>query len=102
LEYPWLVTFSFDLLHGFGFAGALRAIGLPQTDLPAALLFFNIGVEAGQLLFIALVIIIASLPLIKRAKGSAGFMTLASYGIGVVAVFWMLQRALPILQHLAI
>ena len=102
LEYPWLVTFSFGLLHGFGFAGALRAIGLPQTDLPAALLFFNVGVEAGQLLFIAVVVLIASLPFIKRAKGSTGFMTLASYGIGVVAVFWMLQRALPILQHLTI
>lgn len=102
LEYPWLVTFSFGLLHGFGFAGALRAIGLPQTDLPAALLFFNVGVEAGQLLFIAVVISVVSLPYLKRVKNSSGLMTAASYGIGTVAVFWMLQRALPILGQLAI
>lgn len=102
LEYPWLVTFSFGLLHGFGFAGALRAIGLPQTELPAALLFFNIGVEAGQLLFIALVVMIAYLPFLNRAKKSANFMTAASYGIGIIAVFWMLQRTLPVLQQLAI
>jgi hydrogenase/urease accessory protein HupE len=102
LEYPWLVTFSFGLLHGFGFAGALRAIGLPQTDLPAALLFFNVGVEAGQLLFVTVVITAASLPFLKRAKGSANFMTMTSYGIGVISVFWMLQRALPILSQLAI
>jgi len=96
-EYPWLVTFSFGLLHGFGFAGALRDIGLPQTDLPAALLFFNVGVEAGQLLFIAEVIIISYLPFLNRAKGSANLMTVTSYGIGIIAVFWMLQRALPLL-----
>jgi len=102
LEYPWLVTFSFGLLHGFGFAGALRAIGLPQTELPAALLFFNVGVEAGQLLFIALVVTIAYLPFLNWAKRSSNFMTAASYGIGIIAVFWMLQRTLPVLQQLAI
>lgn len=102
LEHPWLVTFSFGLLHGFGFAGAVRAIGLPLTDLPGALFFFNVGVEAGQLLFIVGVIAIGSLPYLKRAKNSAGLMTIASYGIGTIAVFWMLQRALPILQQLAI
>ncbi len=53
---PWLVAFVFGLLHGLGFAGALREVGLPQTDIPLALLFFNVGVEVGQLAFIAAVV----------------------------------------------
>ena len=55
---PWLVALSFGLLHGFGFAGALSEIGLPQTDIPLALLFFNVGVEVGQLMFVAAVIVV--------------------------------------------
>src|SRR6202043_3030375 len=50
---PWLVAFSFGLLHGFGFAGALAEVGLPQHAIPVALLFFNVGVEIGQLIFVA-------------------------------------------------
>jgi HupE / UreJ protein len=50
---PWLVAFSFGLLHGFGFAGALAGVGLPQHAIPVALLFFNVGVEIGQLIFVA-------------------------------------------------
>jgi hydrogenase/urease accessory protein HupE len=58
---PWIVAFAFGLLHGFGFAGALARIGLPENDIPIALLFFNVGVEAGQLLFVAAVLtVIAS------------------------------------------
>ena len=52
-RYPWTVAFIFGLLHGFGFASALTQIGLPQQSIPLALLFFNVGVEMGQLLFIA-------------------------------------------------
>ncbi len=52
-RWPWVIAFTFGLLHGFGFAGALNAVGLPQTAIPVALLFFNVGVEIGQLLFIA-------------------------------------------------
>ena len=55
IRQPWLVAFTFGLLHGFGFAGALAEIGLPSVEIPLALLFFNVGVEAGQLLFIAAV-----------------------------------------------
>ena len=58
--YPWVVAFAFGLLHGFGFAGALKETGLPQTDVPLALLTFNLGVEAGQLLFVAGVVIVVS------------------------------------------
>ena len=53
---PWLVAFAFGLLHGFGFAGALSEIGLPAGHIPVALLFFNLGVEIGQLLFVAVVL----------------------------------------------
>ena len=56
-NYPWLVAFAFGLLHGFGFAGALKETGLPQTDIPLSLMTFNLGVEAGQLLFVAAVLI---------------------------------------------
>jgi len=60
-QYPWIVAFTFGLLHGFGFAGALAQIGLPQSSIPIALLFFNVGVEIGQLLFIACVFAIIAL-----------------------------------------
>jgi hydrogenase/urease accessory protein HupE len=97
MEYPWVVTFLFGLLHGFGFAGALRAIGLPSTDIPAALLFFNVGVEAGQLLFIGAVLILLAFPWLKRLSTRSTPMLIPSYAIGIVAVFWTLQRALPLL-----
>ena len=55
-HYPWVVAFSFGLLHGFGFAGALAEVGLPQSSIPIALLLFNVGVEIGQLLFVGAVL----------------------------------------------
>ena len=55
-RYPWVVAFTFGLLHGFGFAGALAEVGLPQASIPIALLFFNVGVEIGQLLFVGAVL----------------------------------------------
>ena len=55
-RWPWVVAFSFGLLHGFGFAGALAEVGLPQHAIPVALLFFNVGVEIGQLVFVAAVL----------------------------------------------
>ena len=60
-RYPWTVSFAFGLLHGFGFAGALSEIGLPEGDIPLALLSFNVGVELGQILFLSLVIGLALL-----------------------------------------
>ncbi len=98
LEHPWVVTFSFGLLHGFGFAGALRDIGLPHTDIPAALLFFNLGVEVGQLMFIFCVLLVAGLAafLCKSAKLRAPTALALSYCIGTLAVFWTLQRAWPL------
>ena len=61
---PWIVAFTFGLLHGFGFAGALSEVGLPQNHIPAALFFFNVGVELGQIAFIA--VVLAVIALVKR------------------------------------
>ncbi len=91
-RYPWIVAFAFGLLHGFGFAGALSQVGLPQTDIPVALLMFNIGVEAGQLLFIG--VVLAVLQIGKRIFESSITWTghAAAYGVGGIAAFWVIQR----------
>jgi hypothetical protein len=95
-RWPWLVAFTFGLLHGFGFAGALNAVGLPQTAIPVALLFFNVGVEIGQLFFIAAILSIMALArwLIQRTAfpQPAWAWRVAPYSIGGVAAFWMIQR----------
>ena len=89
---PWLVAFGFGLIHGFGFAGALREIGLPEGDVPTALLSFNLGVEAGQLAIIALSLSV--LAAVRRfARPALRPATLAaSYAIGITASFWFIQR----------
>jgi hydrogenase/urease accessory protein HupE len=91
---PWIVAFTFGLLHGFGFAGALNEIGLPQGHIPLALLFFNIGVEAGQLLFIAVVLgFMAGSRRIYNSPLPRWLELVPSYVIGSVAMLWVLQRA---------
>ena len=89
---PWLVAFLFGLLHGFGFAGALREIGLPDGDVPVALLTFNLGVEAGQLVIIA--VCLALIALLRRfAQPTLRPATvLTTYGIGTIASFWFIER----------
>jgi hydrogenase/urease accessory protein HupE len=93
-QWPWLVAFSFGLLHGFGFASALTEIGLPQGDIPLALFAFNVGVEAGQLIFIAAVLgalrcaqWIAFPALVERHARSV-----ATYAIGIMAAYWFIER----------
>lgn len=91
---PWIVAFLFGLIHGFGFAGALREIGLPESDVPTALLTFNLGVEAGQLVIIAAVL--AALELLRRfAPKALDPATLtATYAIGITSSFWFIERLL--------
>jgi HupE / UreJ protein len=91
-RYPWLVAFVFGLLHGLGFAGALAEIGLPQNDILLALLMFNVGVEVGQLLFVAAVLALAWT--IKQLNGDwiGRIRQPAAYGIGTVSAFWFLER----------
>ena len=94
---PWLAAFGFGLLHGFGFAGALRDIGLPTEDLWVALLSFNIGIELGQLLMIGLwMLVIKLISHTGAARAIPPLTTAVAYGIGGVAMFWTLQRAIPI------
>lgn len=89
---PWAVAFTFGLLHGLGFAGALHEVGLPQHAIPAALLFFNVGVEAGQLLFIAAVLAAGTLLRRIRLPQPRWAPLIPPYAIGSVAVFWVLER----------
>ncbi len=89
---PWVIAFTFGLLHGFGFAGALSEIGLPEQAIPLALLFFNVGVELGQLLFIAGVVLLGVIA--KRVVSTVPDWAprLAAYAIGSVAAFWTIER----------
>jgi hydrogenase/urease accessory protein HupE len=89
---PWLVSFSFGLLHGLGFAGALSDIGLPQQSIPLALLFFNVGVEIGQLAFVFACIL--TMILFRRyvQKEHILIRRAPAYGIGALAAFWTLER----------
>lgn len=89
---PWLVAFAFGLLHGFGFAGALREIGLPEGDVPAALISFNLGVEAGQLLVVAGVLALMAIARRYRPAHEARFVRLASYPIGILGAYWLIDR----------
>ena len=90
---PWIVAFAFGLLHGFGFAGALAEIGLPDGEVPVALLTFNLGVEAGQLIIVGTGLLVLT---VIRRFATAQFriaQTCAAYAIGCVAAYWMIERA---------
>ncbi|WKK67427.1 HupE/UreJ family protein [Lutimonas zeaxanthinifaciens] len=88
---PWIVAFSFGLLHGFGFAGALSDIGLPQQEIPLALAFFNVGVELGQLIFV--VFVLGLIKLLSLYKNWPVYSKkIPAYAIGSLAAFWMIQR----------
>jgi hydrogenase/urease accessory protein HupE len=95
-RFPWIVAFTFGLLHGFGFASALSEVGLPQSAIPVALLFFNVGVEIGQLFFIASIgaIIAVGRQVTKRIGVSkpAWAWRVPAYAIGSVSAFWTIQR----------
>src|SRR6476469_7899646 len=104
--WPWVIAFTFGLLHGLGFAGALREVGLPQNAIPLALLFFNIGVELGQLLFISFVMAVITLAVhtakkLTRSNVAPQFAfkwweAISAYAIGSVAMFWVIQRTAAI------
>lgn len=89
---PWLIAFTFGLLHGLGFAGALSNVGLPQQAIPMALLFFNVGVEAGQLAFVATALLAIAAVHRSPAPFAKCGGRLAPYAIGSWAMFWVLER----------
>ena len=92
VRYPWIVAFTFGLLHGFGFAGALVDLGLPQTDIPWALLFFNVGVELGQLAFVLVAIGVIWLIGKIKINWPNWVEKVPPYAIGCLASFWMIER----------
>jgi hydrogenase/urease accessory protein HupE len=91
-RYPWVIAFTFGLLHGFAFAGSLAQIGLPEHNIPLSLLLFNVGVEMGQLLFVGVVLMV--IELLKRLPRRLPRWTawMPPYAIGGLASFWVIQR----------
>jgi len=94
---PWLAAVLFGLLHGMGFAGALREVGLPANEIPLALLAFNIGIELGQLLFVAVVLSAAWLWRRWRLTHWPELEWVPVYAIGVLSAYWCLERGSAVL-----
>jgi len=90
--YPWIAAFSFGLLHGLGFAGALEEVGLPENALVIALVLFNVGVEVGQVLFVIATVVVATLAGNHTALSLPRASRAVSYFIGSVAAFWTIER----------
>lgn len=88
----WLLAFAFGLLHGLGFASALSQVGLPNHQIPLALLSFNLGVELGQVLFIAAVLAVRALVSRASLRADAAAVRIATYAIGGMASFWTIER----------
>src|SRR4051812_22460731 len=95
-RWPWVVSFTFGLMHGFGFAGALAEVGLPQASIPIALLFFNVGVEIGQLMFVGAVLTVIAVGwrAARQLRWSPNrwLWRIAPYAIGGLASFWLVER----------
>lgn len=92
IRHPWVVAFAFGLLHGFGFASALTSAGLPKAELPIALLSFNVGVEIGQLSFVALILLLERAFRILEVKWPRWAEALPGYTVGSLGAFWTIQR----------
>ncbi|MEZ5821641.1 MAG: HupE/UreJ family protein [Xanthobacteraceae bacterium] len=90
---PWVLAFAFGLLHGFGFAGALKEIGLPANETPLALLTFNVGVETGQLIFVAAILLILRAISTLFDPLTATPLRAVAYLIGTVSMVWFISRA---------
>lgn len=100
-KYPWIVAMTFGLFHGLGFAGALSEVGLPQHEIPLALLMFNVGVELGQIAFVlAILVAMACLRWLVRAFPAIETITqwqVVPYAIGCVAAFWAIERTIGLM-----
>jgi hydrogenase/urease accessory protein HupE len=92
IRHPWVVAFAFGLLHGFGFASGLAAIGLPQGDIPLALLMFNVGVEIGQLAFVALILLMHRAFKVLEVRWPRAVELAPAYVVGSLGAFWTIQR----------
>jgi hypothetical protein len=93
IRHPWVVAFAFGLLHGFGFASGLTAMGLPKTEIPLALLLFNLGVELGQIAFVILVILLERAFRTLEIRWPRLIAALPGYAVGSLGAYWTIQRA---------
>lgn len=91
---PWLVAFSFGLMHGLGFASGLSEAGIPPGHIPTALLFFSLGVEAGHFMFVGAVLLLLFLFRRSRIPYPRWSELIPPYAIGTIATFWFIQRVL--------
>jgi hydrogenase/urease accessory protein HupE len=92
IRQPWIVAFAFGLLHGFGFASGLTQMGLPQTEIPLALFSFNVGVELGQLGFVALVLLLEKSFKVLEVRWPRAIELLPAYAVGSLGAFWSIDR----------
>ncbi|MCG3193323.1 MAG: hypothetical protein DIJKHBIC_02573 [Thermoanaerobaculia bacterium] len=97
IRHPWVVAFAFGLLHGFGFASGLTAMGLPKAEIPLALLLFNAGVELGQVAFVLLVILLEKSFRVLEVQWPRFVAQLPGYAVGTLGAYWTIQRTLVLL-----
>lgn len=93
-KFPWLIAFTFGLIHGLGFAGALSEIGIPSDEVPVSLLFFNLGIESGQVLFVLLILALYRLTKFIRIpeKIEIKLAKVFMYASGIMAMYWSVER----------
>jgi hydrogenase/urease accessory protein HupE len=100
IRHPWIVACAFGLLHGFGFASGLTTMGLPQAEIPLALLLFNIGVEIGQVFFVGLILALERAFMILEIRWPRLVEALPGYTVGALGAYWTIQRTLVLLGGL--
>ena len=101
IRHPWVVAFAFGLLHGFGFASGLAQLGLPQAEIPLALLLFNVGVEIGQLAFVLLILLLERAFRLLEILWPLAIKRLPGYFVGTLGAFWTIQRVALLLRGIA-
>ena len=98
IRQPWVVAFAFGLLHGFGFASGLSAMGLPQAEIPLALLLFNVGVEVGQVGFVLMVLLLERSFRVLEVRWPLVARRLPGYAVGTLGAYWTIQRSFMLLS----
>jgi hydrogenase/urease accessory protein HupE len=100
IRFPWVVAFLFGLLHGFGFASGLSTTGMPKAELPLALLFFNVGVELGQLVFVAMALALERSFRVLEVRWPRAVEALPGYAVGSLGAYWTIQRTVLLIGGL--
>lgn len=102
IRYPWVVAFLFGLLHGFGFASGLSTTGMPKPEIPLALLFFNVGVELGQLVFVFTALALVKSFKVLEVRWPRWAEASPGYAVGSLGAYWTIQRTVILLGGLKI